>query len=239
MATKKRQTADDRLKSLLDKAQQTLKKTRPEDLSSAWERSPEKRTMLSIRLNKRERALLAEAASSDKQSPTGFIKSAAISRAAHVVNNSKKTTFNFDGCAWAVARLLFTKEFEREYRIKNLSGSPGGRQVLTMADTLDERDEWAGKDGSGEPPEAWAAVDVGIENEGSMQDARETVFNNPEAPIIRDNRVPMTPEDFRQLRKAVRLGGTEFVQNILRIGKNAFFAEEEPLDEPIDPQNVD
>ena len=118
MATKKRQTADDRLKNLLDKAQQTLKKTRPEDLSSAWERSPEKRTMLSIRLNKRERALLAEAASFDKQSPTGFIKSAAISRAAHVVNNSKKTTFNFDGCAWAVAGSCLRKSLNASIALR-------------------------------------------------------------------------------------------------------------------------
>ena len=61
------------------------------------------------------------------------------------------------------------------------------------------------------------------------------------SPIIRDDRVPMTLADFQELRRAVRLGGAEFLQRVLEIGAARFFDDKKVLEipEPVDPGNVD
>ena len=238
MATKKRQAV-----SRAPKSGQGTKRGK---------RLAEKRTMLSIRLNERERALLTEAASFHEQSPTGFIKSAAISHAAHVVNTSKKTTLDFAAVAQTIATLLFTEEFYREYRTKYFTSSKhhkslhGPRvrseEILTLGESDDELDEWIGAVSFGEIPETWMEIDTSRGRLGKVTPGGdkhfEHVYVNPAAPIVRDDRVPMTKKDFLQLQRAVRLGGTEFVQRILQVGAKVY-CDEEDLDEPIDPQTID
>jgi len=238
MANKKRQTASD-------------SKKQSGQPTKSGKRLTEKRTMLSIRLNERERTLLTEAASIREQSATGFIKSAAISRAAHVVNTSKKTTFDFVAVAETVATLLFTKEFDREYRGKYLTaeGYPAlGWEALTQGEIIEEQNEWDGAGGTNTGtacPERW--LELNTENwvkehkgPGPGDDViwLETRYEQPEAPVIRDNRVPLTKEDFLRIQRAARLGGTEFLQCVLQIGAK-MYCEDEDLDEPIDPEIID
>ena len=231
MATKKRQAV-----SRAPKSGQGTKRGK---------RLAEKRTMLSIRLNERERALLTEAASFHEQSPTGFIKTAAISHAAHVVNTSKKTTLDFAAVAQTIATLLFTEEFYREYRTKYFTSSKHpvrSEEILTLGDSDDEMDEWIGAVSFGEIPETWMEIDTDRHRveKVSPQGIKHVVheYVNPAAPIVRDDRVPMTKKDFLQLQRAVRLGGTEFVQRILQVGAKVYIDDEE-LDEPIDPLTID
>jgi len=122
-------------------------------------------TSLSIRLTEQERKLIATAAELRDESPTRFIKSAAISQAAHVVNTSKETTFDFEGIAKKIATVLFAK------------------------------------------------------------------------PVLQD-RNPIRGKDFFELRRAIHLGGTEFLKRVLEHGATHDFADED-LDEPIDPQTID
>ena len=207
-------------------------------------RPAEKRTMLSIRLNERERALLTEAASLHEQSPTGFIKSAAISHAAHVVNTSKKTTFDFGALESAVARLLFTTEFDREYRARYLTdpnANPASFEVLTYKGHVEEINEFDGQMGSlggGDLPERWLRIDTDLPICDFDAETEVDNYINGDAPIIRDNRVPMTKKGFLELRRAARLGGAEILQRILEVRAKVYFGDED-LDEPIDPQTID
>jgi uncharacterized protein (DUF1778 family) len=232
MVKKKRQTVSDATKQSGQRAKR-------------GKRLAEERTMLSIRLTERERALLTEAASIHEQSPTGFIKAAAISHAAHVVNTSKKTTLNFEALAHTAATLLFTKEFVREYRTKYLTEPDFpvvGEKVLTLGGIHDEFEQFVDHGGADDTavPARWLEISTERRSESADEPKRYTLpdFECPDAPIIRDNRVPMTKNDFLQLQRAVRLGGTEFLQRILEIGRTSHFQEED-LDEPIDPQTID
>jgi hypothetical protein len=133
---------------------------------------------------------------------------------------------------------------EHEYRVKHLvKHATGDWEVLTRKGEEDEWDEWAGSGGAGQPPEAWAYVDLGVD-EDATPERHITTYVNGQAPIIRDDRDPMTRGDFRQLQRAVRLGGTEFLQVVLRTGDRIYSSRGE-LDttieaiEPIDPQAID
>ncbi len=202
-------------------------------------------TSLSIRLTDRERKLVATAAKLRDESPTRFIKSSAITRAAHVVNISKKTTLDFGALADRVATLLFTKEFDQEFRTKYLTGSNHpvrSDEILTLGDLDDENEEWINNAAFGDIPETWMGIDTSTHQVAKMTPGGDEHFVQeyvcPTTPIVRDDRVPMTRDGFRELENAVRLGGTEFLQRILEIGRTSYFREED-LDEPIDPETID
>ena len=73
-----------------------------------WDDAADKATTsLSVRLTEKEKALIAEAAESRGESPTRFIKSSALTQAAHVLNTRKKTSFDFDTVARRVGDLCF------------------------------------------------------------------------------------------------------------------------------------
>jgi uncharacterized protein (DUF1778 family) len=214
--------AKTRIKKVLQKhSKKPLQKSGKEDTTS-----------LSIRLTHRERELLTEAAELRGESPTRFIKSSACTTAAHLMNTSRKTTVNFEALAHKIATLLF-KDSEFEYRIKALTGQKvksteghfvnevGSYEALTYGQLDDEIDEWYGSAVFGSVPESWRSVD----DESS------------ESPIIRDGRKPMRREDFFVLRRALNLGGTEFMKQVLQEGLKSYFSGE-PVDEPIDPRTI-
>ena len=106
----------------------------------------------------------------------------------------------------------------------------------------DESNEWIGNVAFGEIPETWLNIDMETHEVEKVTPTGvkhvQVEYLNPDAPIVRDDRVPMTKNDFRELENAVRLGGTEFLQRILEIGRTTYYQEED-LDEPIDPQAID
>jgi len=189
-------------------------------------------TSLSIRLTYKERDLLTQAAELRDESPTRFIKSSACTTAAHLMNTSRKTSINFEALAQKLATLLFA-ESEFEYRAKaftsetqkdangNVVEVPQYNEPLTYGELEAEEDDWYGSRVFGPVPEHWQEVD------------EELTFS----PIIRDARKPINREDFFAFRRAVDLGGTEFMKQVLQVGLDKYFSGE-PVEEPIDPRTI-
>ena len=80
------------------------------------EEDKESTVTLSVRLSERERELLQKAAGLRGWSPTALLRTAALERAAHIVNTSTPTRIDFRGQAHAVAGRL-----AREHRVWGLS----------------------------------------------------------------------------------------------------------------------
>ena len=101
------------------------------------EEGKEPTVTLSVRLSERERELLQKAAGLRGWSPTALLRTAALERAAHIVNTSTQTRIDFRGQAHAVAGRL-----AREHRAWGLSsdinGFPRKEPMPVVDDVLDE-----------------------------------------------------------------------------------------------------
>ncbi len=79
--------------------------------------SATKTTTFSVRLSKEEKDLLKRAAEREDTTPTQFLKSAALTRAAHVDNMNTSTSFDFDALRDRIIALLYN-DFPKEFLAK-------------------------------------------------------------------------------------------------------------------------
>ena len=255
MMAESREVDQARLQMLEEIEQARRAKRELEHARHTTRTKPEDTTSLSIRLTPQERTLLTTAAEIRGISPTALIKSSAISGAAHVVNTSRKTTFDFNKLARRITRLLFERKRSIEYlvdpRWKGSDDPDDGpcvsysewyksEEYLTERKKFDERAmhlhhaHGEMKFEHGERQEKWLTVETDPET-GDPDDEMALRGN---APIVRRRYPAMTDSDYLELRKAVRLGGTEFMHMVLRDALESYF-KGQCVDEPVDPSNVD
>jgi uncharacterized protein (DUF1778 family) len=260
-----------------------------------------KTTTLSIRLTDKEKALIATAAGlQNDRSPTAFIKSAALTKAAHVINTKTENSFDFKALGERLVTLLlddFPKQFlakltpkgQADYaqKIEDSIDDPFDDAKLpidigegfyspVMAKehySLMDRDDyvtagyesWLGAEFErGNPKindesQLWISIDqipegmmpteeqlrdyyAGTPGEHPGEDPVDSPWNTdiPEAaPVVRDKRQKLTVDEFDALRRAIHLGGSEFMETLIQTAMEKYpVADEERPTEPIDPDTL-
>ena len=243
-----------------------------------------KTTTLSIRLTDKEKALITKAAGlQDDRSPTAFIKSAALTKAAHVINTKTENSFDFNALGERLVTLLFD-DFPKEFLAKLTSkgaadfaqqnedaGLPtdGGygfySPVMAKEHYSLKNDEdfyasgyegWVGAEFErGNPtindePRMWISIDRIPEGMMPTEERLKTLLDEgqveyptayiPEAaPVVRDKRQKLTVDEFDALRRAIHLGGSEFMETLIQTAMGKYpVADEERPTEPIDPDTL-
>jgi len=163
---------------------------RPEVAQGQEAVGPESMTTFSVRLTEEQRDLVTRAAQLRGWTPTNLIRTATLERAAHLVNTSRITKFDFKGLASDVAQRLF------EPRI--------------------------------------------VTHHLSREEMEILLHDHPDAPAVIDVPVQPLPIDtLFQLKRAARLGGSEFVNLIIEFAEGLTASQRADLPDPIDPAATD
>jgi len=240
-----------------------------------------KTTTLSIRLTDKEKALIATAAGlQNDRSPTAFIKSAALTKAAHVINTKTENSFDFEALGDRLVTLLFD-DFPKKFLAKLTS--KGAEDFAQREDASFPRDggygfyspvmakeyysfaydadssgyeQWVGAEfEKGNPmindeSHLWISIDRipdgmmpteeefrTLLDEGQVE--QPTAFIPEAAPVVRDKRQKLTVDEFDALRRAIHLGGSEFMETLIQTAMEKYpVADEERPTEPIDPDTL-
>jgi len=201
---------------------------------------PGEPTTLSIRVTAKERKVLAEAAEVHGVTLTRLIKSAAVTRAVHIVNTSTTVSFDFDRVAETAADLLFTQEIPMRYRVAVFSKQASEGRPLCNSDLDDEQTQWKSHSdwtSTGKMPVSWKEFKADYPQVLQEPQEPDPGAAGGNAPIVRMKRRPMSKRAFYELRKAVDLGGTEFLKKIFDRGKK-FYALSDFPDPPLEPQAI-
>jgi len=250
--------------------------------------SATKTTTFSVRLTKEEKGLLKRAAEREDTTATQFLKSAALTKAAHVDNMNTETSFNFDALRDRIISLLyddfpkeflakltptadadwkrslqeFARDFEEnleeevpvmpsddetnyaavtrfEYDVKGFNDAFGGLTSLTQESSGVEFEELSDPSTT----TLWLSID---ECPDELRDPDHHCHGEPgysgaplAAPVIRDQRKPLSPEEARQLRDAVRFGGVEFIKDLLDHALERYELTVNTDSEPAAPDPID
>lgn len=110
------------------------------------EEPKESTVTLSVRLSERERELLQKAADLRGWSATALLRTAALERAAHIVNTSTQTRIDFRGQAHSVATRLIG-----HYQVWDLDRDLGRVQRTIVDAVLDQNENLGGEGVEVEP----------------------------------------------------------------------------------------
>lgn len=159
--------------------------------TSAQEAAPQaKEVAFSVRLTTEEHERLKNAAAARGWTPTNLIRTATLERAAHILNTSRVTTFNFKGLAVKLADQLFNpRRVPVKYSDEEWNPCPAGCDWDALQDWL------------------------------------------PQEVVAEALPIDVLPE----LRKAVRLGGGEFLGQILEYCEGLTAPKRLDVPEPIEP----
>ena len=162
------------------------------------EPSPSKEITFSIRLTPEEHERVVRAAGLRGWTPTNFIRTATLERAAHTLNTARVTRFNFRGLASKIADQLFSP---RRYFLPRV---PLG----------------------GDGPIWWEPV---APYDPDQPDSEALVKAEPD---------PLPTEMIGELREAARLGGSDFLNQIVDFCEGVAASRRADLPEPIDPTST-
>ena len=252
-------------------------------------RSSATKTTFSVRLTKEEKGLLKRAAEREDTTATQFLKSAALTKAAHVDNMNTETSFNFDALRDRIIALLYD-DFPKEFlaKLTPTADADWKRRCQEFARDIDENeppvmpiDDGANyaavrrRDSDGDDfvkgqghtltdltqsrsgvvfeelcdpsteTKVWLSIDECPEELLDENTTCDPSFEGaPQAaPVIRDERERLSPEETRQLRDAVRFGRVEFIKDLLdhaeevykRVFTDPYTLFQRRRPDPIDP----
>lgn len=169
------------------------------------ENKPSTATTLSLRLTPEERQLIEDAAAKKGWKAANFLRVSALERAAHVLNLSRATTFDFSGTAKRLAQVLLAP------------------RDVSVAHDMTHRT--FGRLGEGE---VLADLDEDPAHE----------YQQGEIQLCDFRPAPLTHGQVEELREAIRLGGTEFADELIVECRRLGSVASANLPPPIDPHNL-